>query len=152
MAVGVIFESEDLASLVAEYLDPTSIVAFGRVNRDIRAALRAAIRGAPSLLVRAASNAGALTKTQLMGFLALTSAEADSLPRSQYVRLRGSGFYFLYRAAAFDQALANFLGSAEEWEARLRARSTAHTTPNGGGLVGRKRSPKWSNGRVTRCR
>ena len=152
MAVGVIFESEDLASLVAEYLDPTSIVAFGRVNRDIRAALRAAIRGAPSLLVRAASNAGALTKTQLMGFLALTSAEADSLPRSQYVRLRGSGFYFLYRAAAFDQALANFLGSAEEWEARLRARGKA-TTPHDGGWVGRKRSPKWSqHGRVTRCR
>ena len=152
MAVGVIFESEDLASLVAEYLDPTSIVAFGRVNRDIRAALRAAIRGAPSLLVRAASNAGALTKTQLMGFLALTSAEADSLPRSQYVRLRGSGFYFLYRAAAFDQALANFLGSAEEWEARLRAREAADTFRCGG--VGGKRSPVWQQprDRVVRCR
>ena len=148
----VVLESEDLASLLVEHLDPTSVVALGRVSRDVRAALRMAIRGAPSLLARAARNAGALTKTQLVGFLALTSAEADALPRSQYVRLRGSGFYFLYRAAAFDQALANFLGSVDEWEARLRARSTAHTTPNGGGLVGRKRSPQWSHGRVTRCR
>ena len=152
MAVRAVLESEDIASLIAEYLDPTSIVALGRVSRDVRAALRTAIRGAPSLLVRAAGNTGALTKTQLMGFLALTSAEADALPRSQYVRLRGSGFYFLYRAAAFDQALANFLGTAEEWEGRLRARSTAATTLNGGGFVGRKHSPKWSHGRVNRCR
>ena len=148
----VVLESEDLASLIAEHLDPTSIVALSRVSRDVRAALRAAIRGAPSLLVRAACNSGALTKTQLMGWFALTSVEADTLPRSQYVRLRGSGFYFLYRTAAFGQALADFLGSAEEWEARLRARGTI-ATPHGGS-VGRKRSPSWvhPNGRVARCR
>ena len=60
-----------------------------------------------------------------MGWFALTSLEADALPRSQYVRLRGPGFYFLYRAAAFDQALDGCLGSAKEWEARLRARGSA---------------------------
>ena len=150
----VVLESEDIASLIAEQLCPTSIVALGRVSRDVRVALRVAIRGAPSLLVRAARNAGALTKTQLMGFLALTSAEADTLPRSQYVRLRGSGFYYLYRAAAFELALANVLGSAVEWEERLRARGTT-TTPGGGGggWAGQKRSPNWSQrGRVTRCR
>ena len=121
----MVFQSEDLASLVAEYLDPTSIVALGRTSRGVRAALRAAIRGVPSLLVRAACNADALTKTQLMGWFALTSLEADALPRSQYVRLQGPGFYFLYRAAAFDQALDDCLGSAKEWEARLRARGSA---------------------------
>lgn len=150
----VVLESEDIASLIAEQLCPTSIVALGRVSRDVRVALRVAIRGAPSLLVRAARNAGALTKTQLMGFLTLTSAEADTLPRSQYVRLRGSGFYYLYRAAAFELALANVLGSAVEWEERLRARGTT-TTPGGGGggWAGQKRSPNWSQrGRVTRCR
>ena len=150
----VVLESEDIASLIAEQLCPTSIVALGRVSRDVRVALRVAIRGAPSLLLRAARNAGALTKTQLMGFLTLTSAEADTLPRSQYVRLRGSGFYYLYRAAAFELALANVLGSAVEWEERLRARGTT-TTPGGGGggWAGQKRSPNWSQrGRVTRCR
>ena len=150
MAVGMVLGSEDLASLVAEHLDHTSIVALGRVSRGVRSALRSAIRGAPHLLARGARNAGALTKTQLMGFFALTSAEADTLPRSQYVRLRGPGFYFLYRGAAFDHALAVLL-SADEWEARLRARA-ADTFCSG--EVGGKRSPLWHQprGRVVRCR
>ena len=153
MGIEMIFQSEDLTSLVAEYLDPTSIVALGRTSRGVRAALRAAIRGAPSLLVRAACNADALTKTQLMGWFALTSLEADALPRSQYARVRGSGFYFLYRAAAFHKALSRVLLSAEEWEARLRARvATCPSSP--GGWVGHKRSRAWQlpPGRVIRCR
>jgi hypothetical protein len=125
MTAEAILESEDLMSLVVVYIDPTSIVALGRVCRNARTGLRAAIRGTPDLLVKVACNAGALTKTQLMGWFALTSPEADALPRSQYVRLRGPGFYFLYRAAAFDQALDDCLGSAKEWEARLRARGSA---------------------------
>ena len=131
MTVEVVLESEDLMSLIVAYLDPTSIMALGRVSHNARTALRAAIRGAPDLLVRAACNAGALTKTQLMGWFALTSLEADALPRSQYVRLRGSGFYFLYRAAAFGQALDDCLVSAEAWEARLRARGSAAATSQG---------------------
>ena len=140
MTVEVVLESEDLTSLIVAYLDPASIVALGCVSHSVRTALRAAIRGAPNLLVRAACNAGALTKTQLMGWFALTSIEADALPRSQYVRLRGSGFYFLYRAAAFDQAFVDCLVSAEEWEARLRARGCAAAE-----LVkmGRKRGYEW---------
>ena len=125
MTAEAILESEDLMSLVVVYIDPTSIVALGRVCRNARTGLRAAIRGTPDLLVKVACNAGALTKTQLMGWFALTSPEADALPRSQYVRLRGPGFYFLYRAAAFDQALDDCLGSAKEWEARLHARGSA---------------------------
>jgi len=125
MTPKAVLESEDLMSLIMEHLDPTSIVALSRVSRNARIALRAAIRGTPDLLVKAACNAGALTKTQLMGWFALTSFEADALPRSQYMRLRGPGFYFLYRAAAFDQALDDCLGSAKEWEARLRARGRA---------------------------
>jgi hypothetical protein len=151
MAGRVVLESEDLTSFIVEYLDPASIVALGRVSRDVRTAMRAAIRGAPNLLVRVARNVGALTKTQFIGWFALTSLEADPLPRSQYVRMQGSGFYFLYRADAFDQALSNVLGSAEEWEARLRARGTA--TTRGGWWVGPKRSPKWSqHKRVTHSR
>ena len=125
MTAEAVLESEDLMSLIVEYLNPTSIVALSRVSRDARTGLRVAIRGTPALLVQAACNAGALTKTQLMGWFALTSLETDALPRSQYVRLQGPGFYFLYRAAAFDQALDDCLGSAKEWEARLRARGSA---------------------------
>ena len=128
MVLGPILESEDLMSLIAEYLDPSSIVALGRVSRNTRANLRAAICSAPDLLVKAACNAGSLTKKQLMGWFALTSWEADALPRSQYVCLRGPGFYFLYRAAAFHQALGNYLVSAKEWETRLRARGSAAAT------------------------
>ena len=84
MTIEVVLESEDLTSLIVECLDPTSIVALGRVSRNVRTALRAAIRGAPNLLVRAACNAGTLTKTQLIGWFALTSLEADAMPRSQY--------------------------------------------------------------------
>ena len=148
MTVEVVLESDDLTVLIVAYLDPASIVALGCVSHSVRTALRAAIRGTPNLLVRAACNAGALTKTQLMGWFALTSIEADALPRSQYVRLRGSGFYFLYRAAAFDQAFVDCLVSAEEWEARLRARGCAAAE-----LVkmGRKRGYEWHTPPRYRC-
>ena len=155
MSACVVLESDDLASLVTEHLDHTSIVALGRVSQGVRSALRSAIRGAPHLLARAARAAGTLTKTQLTGFLALTSAEADALPRSQYVRLRGPGFYYLYRGVAFDHALA-VLGSANEWEARLRARAAADTllTHCTMGVVREKRSSAWHQprARVARCR
>ena len=67
MTAEAVLESQDLMSLIMEHLDPTSIVALSRVSRDARAAVRAAIRGTPDLLVKGARNAGALTKTQLMG-------------------------------------------------------------------------------------
>ena len=51
--------------------------------------------------MQAADNARALTKTELMGWFALSSAEANALPRSQYVGRAGGGFYFLYRQPAF---------------------------------------------------
>ena len=143
MTAEAVLESQDLMSLIMEHLDPTSIVALSRVSSDARAAVRAAIRGTPDLLVKGARNAGALTKTQLMGWFALTSLEADALPRSQYMRLRGPGFYFLYRAAAFDQALYGCLGSAKEWEARLRARGSAAATELDVKMSPRKRVCEW---------
>ena len=44
MTAEAALESEDLMSLIAEYLDPTSIVALGRVCRNVRTALRRARR------------------------------------------------------------------------------------------------------------
>jgi hypothetical protein len=65
------------------------------------------------------------------------------------MRLRGRGYYFLYRAAAFDQALDGCLGSAKEWEARLRARGSAAATE----LVkmDRKRGYEWHTPPRYRC-
>ena len=95
-----------------------------------RAAQRAAIRASPSLLAAAARNADrALTKTALMGWFALTSSEADALPRAKYARARpGGGFYYLYRADAFDRAAEVVAARDGMWASRLdRRRSWAKT-------------------------
>lgn len=123
-----VLECSDLAVLVLGGLDPASMVALDRVSRSTRAAKAAAIRDSPRLLVRAAENARALTKTQLMGWFALSSAEADALPRSQYMR-RVGGFYFLYRQPAFEQVLGGALTGIADWNARLRIRQAADTRP-----------------------
>lgn len=141
-----VFESADLIEVVLGHLDPMSIVALGRVNRGVRAAQRVALRGDPRLLVQAAENARSLTKTQMMGWFALRSAEADTMPRSQYVRRRCSGgFYYLYREPAFARVLggdAPLLTGIAEWEARLRTRREGADT-----LACRRRkrpAPAWA--------
>ena len=70
----------------------------------------------------AALNSGALTKTQLMGWFALQSKEADALPRARHAR-RAGGSYFLYRQPAFEFVLGECLPSIGHWEARVRARA-----------------------------
>lgn len=104
----MILSCPDLAETVLRNLDHISIVALGRTNSVARTAVQAAIRDNPSLLAVAARNADRpLTKTALMGWFALTRSEADALPRSVYARRRpGGGCYFLYRAAAFERAVA----------------------------------------------
>ena len=141
-----VFESADLIGVVLGHLDPMSIVALGCINRGVRAAQRVALRGDPRLLVQAAENARSLTKTQMMGWFALRSAEADALPRSQYVRRRCSGgFYYLYRQPAFARVLwgdAPLLTGIAEWEARLRTRREGADT-----LACRRRkrpAPAWA--------
>ena len=124
--LATVLEQLDLAVLVLGGLDPASMVALGRVSRNVRAARDAAISAAPRLLVQAAENAGALTKTHLMGWFALTSAEADALPRARYMR-RGGGYYFLYRQSAFEQVIGgdkSLLVGIADWIARLRLRQT----------------------------
>lgn len=120
-----VLDCTDLAILVLGGLDPASMVALGRVSRSVRAARSAAIGASPRLLVQIAENARALTKTQLMGWFALSSAEADALPRAQYMR-RAGGFYFLYRQPAFKQVLdgreKTILTGVADWNARLKKR------------------------------
>ena len=114
-------ESTDVAILVLSSLNTTSMVALGRVSRAVRAAQRGAISNSPHLLVAAALNSNVLTKSRLMGWFALQSAEADTLPRTRHKRLAG-GFYFLYRQPAFERVLGTYLDNAKDWEERLQLR------------------------------
>ena len=79
------------------------------------------IVNSPQLLVAAALNSDVLTKSRLMGWFALQSAEADTLPRTRHKRLAG-GFYFLYGQPAFECVLGTYLCNAKEWEERLQLR------------------------------
>ena len=124
MAAQAVLESEDVLSIVHKYIEPEAAVAVARVSRDVRSAQRAVLRADPTLLGRIANNAGGLTKGRLMGWFGLSSKEADALPRAQYVRRGGGGFYYLYKEPAFEQAQQMFKMPAgvAAWEARLHAR------------------------------
>jgi hypothetical protein len=143
-------ESTDVAVLVLSSLNTTSMVALGRVSRAVRAAQRGAISNSPQLLVAAALNSNVLTKSRLMGWFSLQSAEADTLPRTKHKRLAG-GFYFLYRQPAFERVLGTYLlGNAKDWEERLQLRRANPLPPK---LHCRKRpmAPA-STRRITACR
>ena len=116
-----ILEYTDVAVLVLSSLNTASMVAIGRVSRAVRAAQRGAISDSPQLLVSAALNSNVLTKSRLMDWFALQSAEADMLPRTKHKRLAG-GFYFLYGQPAFECVLGTYLCNAKEWEERLQLR------------------------------
>ena len=143
-------ESPDIAILVLSRLNTTSMVALGRVSRAVRAAQRSAISNSPQLLVAAALNSDVLTKSRLMGWFALQSAEADTLPRTKHKRLAG-GFYFLYRQPAFERVLGTYLGDAKVWEDRLQLRRANPLPPK---LHCRKRpmAPASSTRRITAYR
>ena len=111
----------DLVETLLSLLDHVSSVALSRTCSAALAAQRAAIRANPLLLAAAARNADrAFTKTALMGWFALTSTEADALPRTRHHR-RGGGYYYLYRDAAFDRAAA-VIGARDGLWAERRAR------------------------------
>ena len=128
MPIAALLETTDVAALVLGHLDTTSMVALSCVSRAVRAAQRGAISHSPQLLVTAAVNAHALTKSQLMGWFALQSVEADMLPRTRHKRLAG-GFYFLYQKPAFESVLGSYLGNAKNWEERLRLRHRPNRPP-----------------------
>ena len=146
-----VLEYEDVTTLIFRRLDTTSMVALGRVSRAVRAAQRSAIRNSPDLLVVAALNASALTKSQLMGWFALKSAEADMLPRTRHKR-RAGGSYFLYRKPAFESVLSLYLGDAKDWEDRLQLRQSQAALPKRYS----SRSDRWHSlaptRRLTACR
>ena len=63
---------------------------------------------------------GGLTKGVFMKLFAITSKEADALPRTTHKRF-GGGVYFLYHKEAVDITLA--AGGVKAWRDRLRIRA-----------------------------
>ena len=63
---------------------------------------------------------GGLTKSAFMKLFAVTTKEADLLPRTTHRRY-GGGSYYLYRKDAVDAILAN--GGLKTWQRRLRLRA-----------------------------
>ena len=79
-AMDSVFEDGDLMALIVVNLAPACYVSVGRVCKQWRGLC---LRDA-SLAIAAAKAAACLTKRVLMGLLALSSAEADSLPPCKY--------------------------------------------------------------------
>ena len=95
-------------------LTPVELVAVERVCRQWR---RVYHENAESLVPAAAP---VVTKSVLMGLFALSSGEADSLPR-EVKRRRDGGVMYLYTHVGADAW--GVVGDAREWEARLARRS-----------------------------
>jgi hypothetical protein len=119
MAVSAVLGNEDLLHLILQHagLSPAAFVAVSRVSK----AWHSTCMRDSNLMLSAALRATVLTKRVLMGLLALSSREADSLPR--YTRLRrGGGFMYVYPSVVAVSAWADVVGGIEEWHARLYAR------------------------------
>ena len=125
--------SDDLIRFIFEHarLTPNDLVSVSRVCHQWRLICHDDAR---TLVLNAAPQV--MTKTVLMGLFALTSAEADTIPRTVYTRRDGS-YYYLYenvserawgiggqdrsdrlvRRSAYESGLERALGS--DWK-RLR--------------------------------
>lgn len=118
-SMAAVLENEDLlASILREAeLTPRDFVNVGRVNKGWR---DACMRDG-ALALQAARRAECRTKRALMGLLALSSQEADRLPRATKPR-RGGGVMYLYPVSAVDRGW-EVVGGAAAWRSRLRERS-----------------------------
>lgn len=132
LAMGSVFENGDLVALVVTNLRPACYVSAGRVCRLWRGVCR---RDA-SLAITAAKAAACLTKRVLMGLLALSSGEADSLPRETHPR-RDGGVMYVYPSYVVDEAWVRFIGSGDAWRARLVERSRRQRS------IERSFGPEW---------
>ena len=113
--------NDDLLAVILSTapIDPKSFVAIGRVCKQWRAACRN-----EALLLRAASSRTTLSKRQLMGLFALTSAEANRLPREIRWRREG-GYMFEYDAQPVAIEALRIVGGEVGWVARLERRAVS---------------------------
>ena len=116
-AINAVVSDADLVALIlACGIGPTSFAAASLVCRTWAYVCRTDER----VLRGAAQYQGGLTKSAIMRLFALSSQQADALPRAMYARFRG-GMYYQYRSDAIDTILA--IGGMEEWRKR-RSRRT----------------------------
>lgn len=111
----VVLDADLVAAILAGNIGPSGFASASLVCKTWLSACREDER----VLRGVAAYHGGLTKGAFMDLLALSSREADALPRAKYKRFRG-GSYFLYRADAVDAALVT--GGLAAWRARLRLR------------------------------
>jgi len=101
-----LLDASDVVGLVVQHLTPWQVTALGRTCQAARAALATAFDERPRLLVDVARNHArdGLLKNQVMEWFALTSWEADQLPRTTRPRRGlGGGVYYLYHRDALAQ-------------------------------------------------
>ena len=122
---------EDLLRLVLQQTvrTPADFVSVGRVCREWReiclcdeTLVLTAVRGGQGRWREGRSDREMLTKQTLMGLLALSSREADALPREVKGR-RGGGFMYLYEPRVAETAWKETVGEMGGWRERLSKRS-----------------------------
>ena len=118
-----VLSNADLVACILRFnVGPSTFALASVVSR----AWLQACRSDEGVLGSVALYTGGLTKAALMRLFALTSHDADALPRTAHAR-RGGGRYFLYR----EPAVHALLGAAgmEAWRCRLRDRSQSQFPP-----------------------
>ena len=124
-AMNAVMSDADLVALIlASGIGPTSFAAASLVCRTWLGVCLTDER----VLRGAAQYQGGLTKSETMRLFALSSWEADALPRAKKTRFRG-GIYYVYRNDAIDAILAN--GGMEEWRRRRTRRIKKHASVYG---------------------
>ena len=112
--------NEDLLALILAHTEllPAWYVAVSGVNKTWYAVCRRDER----LLIKCAKARPYLTKRYLVGLFALTSREANRLPRETCIR-RDGGVMYKYEMTVVDGLLV-MLGGMEGWRSRLERRAT----------------------------
>ena len=102
-AVDLVLSDVDLiAYILTGTLGPSTFNAATLVCK----AWHSVCRNDERVLRSASVYTGGLTKSALIRLFAISSKQADALPRTQHVRF-GGGTYFLYREGAVDAILAD---------------------------------------------
>ena len=116
IAIDAVVSDVDLVALIlAGNIGPSGFAAASLVCK----AWLSVCREDERVLRGVATYQGGLTKGAFMKLFAITSKEADGLPRSSHKRW-GGGSYFHYRGDAVEAVLAG--GGIKEWQKRLRFR------------------------------
>ena len=127
-----VLSNDDLVWLILQHaqLRPSTFVVASRVCKAWRAVC---LRDA-SLLLKAVSECNYLTKTIVMGLFALTSGEANQLPRT--VQPRMNGVMYRYAPCVALDAL-QMAGGAPGVRARLKKRARDQAS------IERAFGPRW---------